>query len=292
MEAKNIPVISAGHTDLMNKPEIRTVISYLAVLNNLIERTGTGEQAWWSLFHYKNALSPEDSIKLGRYIKKNRDDKMSIDYAAIVNIKDLDISNQAKEIIKRITDKLGEIIKSSNKPLPELILDIYELTCLARQFTYNRTPRNVEGLMNLKNFYDIAEKYYNLHDKSLSSFINYLEILERIGVEISASKIKDINAVRLMTIHAVKGLEFDKVIVSNLSDNRFPIERTRNEPLIPKILNPDIKIYLEKNKIDKDDSEAIKEYEKKTLLLEERRICYVAFTRAKKDLIFNICKIL
>jgi len=290
LEAKNIPVISAGNTDLMNKPEVRTVISYLSVLNNLIERTGTGEQAWWSIFHYKNALSPEDSIKIGRYLKDHRKENMSIDYAAIVNIKELDISNQAKDIIKRITDKIGEIIKSSNKLLPELILDVYELTGLNRQFTYNRTPRNVEGLMNLKNFYDIALKYYNIHDKSLSSFINYLEILEKIGVDIPASKVKDINAVRLMTIHAVKGLEFDKVIVSNLSDNRFPIERTRNEPLIPKILNPDIKIYLEKNKIDKDDDEAIKEYEKKTLMLEERRLCYVAFTRAKKDLILTFAR--
>jgi len=112
----------------MNKPEIRTVISYLSILNNLIERTGTGEQAWWSLFHYKNSLSPEDSIKIGRYLKKYRDDDISIDYASIVNIKELEISNQAKDIIKRITDKLGEIIKSSNKPFPEIILDIYELT--------------------------------------------------------------------------------------------------------------------------------------------------------------------
>jgi len=144
--------------------------------------------------------------------------------------------------------------------------------------------------MNLKNFYDVALKYYNLHDKSLSSFIEYLEILEKIGIDIPASKIKNVNAVRLMTIHAVKGLEFDKVIVSNLADKRFPIERTHNEPLIPKILNPDIKIYLEKNKIDEDDSEAIKEYEKKTLMLEERRLCYVAFTRAKKDLILTFAR--
>jgi len=100
----------------------------------------------------------------------------------------------------------------------------------------------------------------------------------------------DVNAVRLMTIHAVKGLEFEKVIVTNLSEDRFPITRTQNEPLIPKELNPDIKLYLEKNGIDPEDLDAIKDYEKKTLLLEERRLCYVAFTRAKKNLILTYSK--
>ncbi len=100
----------------------------------------------------------------------------------------------------------------------------------------------------------------------------------------------DVNAVRLMTIHAVKGLEFEKVILTNLSEDRFPISRTQNEPLIPKELNPDIKLYLEKNGIDIEDVDAIKEYEKKTLLLEERRLCYVAFTRAKKQLILTYSK--
>ncbi|MFA6064931.1 MAG: ATP-dependent DNA helicase [archaeon] len=290
LEAKNIPLISAGETDLMQKPEIRTVIAYLGILNNLQERTGTGEQSWWNLFHYQNTLSPQDSIKIGRYLKSKRDEGMSIDFASIIELTKLDLSESGKKLVERITNKLSELIQVSNTPLPELILDIYELTGLNRQFTHSRTPRNIEGLMNLKTFYDVAKNYYEIHDKNLNSFINYLEILERIGIDIPASKIENINAVRLMTIHAVKGLEFDKVIVTNLADNRFPLERTRNEPLIPKHLNPDIKLYLEQNGIQKDDEEAIKEYEKNTLLLEERRLCYVAFTRAKKELILTFSR--
>ena len=46
-------------------------------------------------------------------------------------------------------------------------------------------------------------------------------------------------------MHAVKGLEFKTVIVSNLAEGRFPLERTPKEPLIPKELNPDIKRYLD-----------------------------------------------
>jgi len=289
LESKNIPIITAGKTDLMQKAEVRTAIAYLSILNNLQKRTGTGEQAWWELFHYHNALTPEDAIKIGRYLKKNRKEE-SIDYAVILKIEHLDISDAGKNIIKRIIEKLKEIMKQSNKPLPELILDVYELTGLNRAFSHSRNARNIEGLMNLKCFYDVAVNFHQMHGIGLEEFIDYLEILEKIGVEVEASKITDVNAVRLMTIHAVKGLEFEKVIVTNLSDKRFPLERTPNEPLIPKELNPDIKLYLEKNQLNSEDTDEIKDYEKKTLLEEERRLCYVAFTRASKNLTITYTK--
>lgn len=290
LESKNIPVITAGRTDLLQKPEIKTVIAYLSILSNLSQRTGTGEQSWWQLFHYQNALTPEDSIKIGRYLKEHRDDKTSIDYAMILKLDNIDLSNEGKRIIKRIISQLKEILSKSNKPLPELILDLFEITGLNRAFSHIRNARNLESLTNLKYFYELAENYYKMHSKKLEDFVDYLELLEKIGVEVEASKINDPNSVRLMTVHAVKGLEFEKVIVTNLAEERFPLSRTQNEPLIPKEMNPDIKIFLDKNKISEDDSESIKLYEQMTLLLEERRLCYVAFTRAKKDLIITYAR--
>jgi DNA helicase II / ATP-dependent DNA helicase PcrA len=286
LEAKGIPFISAGKTDLMQRQEIRTVISYLSMIHNLIERTGTGEQAWWNLFHYHNALTPDDTVKIGRYLKKTREDKVSIDFAVLTSLGSLDLSSEGKKVIARVVSKLKELVKSSNKALPDLILDIYETIGLNRAFTHERSIHNVESLMNLKNFYEVAENYYAKHDKSLGSFIDYLEVLDKLGVNIDASKIQDINAVRLMTIHAVKGLEFDKVIVTNLADKRFPLTRTYKEPLIPKEFNPDIIRYLDTlgSLSDKDKESAIKDYERMSLLIEERRLCYVAFTRAKSSL--------
>ncbi|MFC1698292.1 3'-5' exonuclease, partial [Nanoarchaeota archaeon] len=292
IESKGIPVVSAGKVDLMQKPEIRTIIAYLSILNNLRERTGTGEQSWWDLFHYHNALSPEDSVKIGRYIKKNRNDEMSIDLAILHNLEDLDLSANGKQIVKRIYDKLSELIKISNKALPDLILDLFEIIGLNRAFSHTRSIKNVEAMMNLKNFYDIAESYYKTHSKDLTSFISYIEILDDLGVNVDASKINDVNAVRLMTIHAVKGLQFDTVIVTNLADNRFPITRTRNEPLIPKEFLPDLKEYLDSlgELDDKKMDNAIKEYERDQMLYEERRLCYVAFTRAKKKLVLTFAR--
>lgn len=292
LEAKKIPIVSAGETDMLQKAEIRTAVSYLSILNNLLERTGTGEQAWWNLFHYHNALTPIDSIKIGRFLKKKRNEDVSIDLAVMESIKDIGLSEDGQKIIQRIVKKLETIMKSSSKPLPELILDIYEIVGLNRAFSTQRSIENIESLMNLKNFYDLAESYYTTHDKDLSSFIKYLEILEQLGVNIPASKISNVNAVRLMTIHAAKGLQFDTVIVSNLATDRFPVTRTRGEPLIPKELLPDLKRHMdslgeisEQQKID-----AIKKYEADVLLREERRLCYVGFTRAKNKLILTYAR--
>ncbi|MFA5382499.1 MAG: ATP-dependent DNA helicase [Candidatus Micrarchaeia archaeon] len=282
LEAKNIIFVYAGQTDLMEKSEIKTAVAYLSIIDNLIERTGTGEQSWWCLFTKRNNMSPKDCIKIGRYLKKGE----SIDYTVLHNLTKLDLSENGKRIIQKVISGLEKVIESADKPFPELLLDIYEFTGLSRSFTHERNVKNTEALMNLTRFYEIAENYYNIHSKNLSSFIHYIEILDKLGVTIPASRIQDIDAVRLMTIHATKGLQFKKVILTNLADKRFPISRTPREPLIPKLLNPAIKEYLN-NFTGVNIEKAIKEYEKDSLLLEERRLCYVALTRTKEELILT-----
>ena len=42
IELKNIPMISSGRTNLLQKREIKTAIAYLSMLNNLFNRTGNG----------------------------------------------------------------------------------------------------------------------------------------------------------------------------------------------------------------------------------------------------------
>jgi len=286
LESKNIPIIAAGKVNLLNRHEIKTTISYLSILNNLIEHKGIGEQAWWNVLHYHNTFTPGDSLTLGRYLKAERDNNVSVDDALLNCLNDVKISEDGKKILSRIVSKLQVLVVNSNKSLPDLVLDIYEIIGLNRKFTHERTIKNVESLMNLKLFYNLAESYYKNHDKSLSSFIDYLDILDELSINISPSLITDINAVRVMTIHGSKGLEFKKVIVTNLSEKRFPIERTHKSPLIPKEMNPDIKRILDKagDVSDNEKTQLIKDYEKESMLYEERRLCYVAFTRASETL--------
>ena len=290
LKSRNIPVAQAGKTNLLNKREIKTTVSYLSMLNNLTNRTSTGDQAWWNLFHYKNLLSMEDSLKIGRFLKQNKE--MSIDEALLHAIDKLNLNRNSEIIIKSIIDKIRDLHEKSNLPLEELVLEIYEITGLNRAFSYKRTPENIEALMNLKKFYDVVKSFREFHGDDLNNLIDYMEVLRDLGVSINASEIQNDNAIRFMTIHASKGLEFEVVIVSNMAESRFPVTRTQNEPLIPKSLLPDLKIYLEEKgeMTDKEREKAIKEYEKEMLLIEERRLAYVAITRAKNQLFLTFAR--
>lgn len=79
------------------------------------------------------------------------------------------------------------------------------------------------------------------------------EYLQNATLQTSQDEIKDGDYVSLMTVHVAKGLEFDYVFVVSMIDGVFPSERTIVE--------------------SGHDGEE-----------EERRLCYVAFTRAKRRL--------
>ena len=105
---------------------------------------------------------------------------------------------------------------------------------------------------------DRLENVYTLLD-DLEEFLEKTEeatfgqYLENISLMSAQDEIVNENSVSLMTVHTAKGLDFDHVFVIGLNEGVFPSMRTL------------------------DDSAYLG-------LEEERRLCYVAFTRAKKTL--------
>ncbi len=94
------------------------------------------------------------------------------------------------------------------------------------------------------NIVDFLKEYPN------STFDDYLE---NAALQSAQDEVSDKDVVRMMTIHVAKGLEFDYVFVVGVNDGIFPSDRTITES-------------------GSDGTE------------EERRLCYVALTRAKKKL--------
>ncbi len=106
---------------------------------------------------------------------------------------------------------------------------------------------NVQELLNsIKEFTETPDEEGELRDKSLGAYLQQITLL-------TDADEKDVNAdaVRLMTIHAAKGLEFPCVFAVGLEENLFPSSMS---------------MY------DREDLE------------EERRLFYVAVTRAKERL--------
>ena len=105
-----------------------------------------------------------------------------------------------------------------------------------------------EKYENIGQLINMAEKYVETGEEALRQFLEEVALLS----DISENEKGDIDAVKLMTIHSSKWLEFPIVFVAGLEDNIFPLSNAMMEP---------------------------------SLLEEERRLMYVAMTRAK-DVLF------
>ena len=103
----------------------------------------------------------------------------------------------------------------------------------------------------------------------LSEFLEYLEYFREAGGVVPLPS-SDENAVRLLTVHAAKGLEFKYVFILRANSPSFPC--SYREPLIefPRAL-------LDENSLTEDDDRTLHNQE-------ERRLFYVAMTRARDSL--------
>ena len=190
------------------------------------------------------------------------------------------INNPKRKIGQKTLDRIFEVAKETNRTMYQVIKED-ELFGGGLQYTINKFVQMVESwkkqlelpifqLMELvindsgyramleegneiervENLKELINDIKSFQTNNPDSGLNdYLQMVNLYG---DRSNIEDGNYVQLMTIHAAKGLEFDTVFVYGLSEGIFPSERTM--------------------------SEGIKGLE------EERRLAYVAYTRAKKKL--------
>lgn len=173
-------------------------------------------------------------------------------------------------------------------PIHELILSIYDQTGYRRYVSATKSgERRVANLdMLVKKAVDFEASSY----KGLFQFNRYIEKLNRYEIDFgeAAAQGKELDAVRIMSIHKSKGLEFPIVFVAGLGKN-FNTMDTKNRLLIhPEFgIGPD---YIDYNLRIKSPTLLKKVIQKQITLEnlgEELRILYVAMTRAKEKLILT-----
>ena len=142
--------------------------------------------------------------------------------------------------------------KLESLPLPEFIKHVIEVSGLGEYYRRQDEAESTKKEENLEQVVDAAADYPSGMD-GITRFLEDLE-LDRARTE---EQDEDIERVTLITMHNTKGLEFDRVIITGLEECLFP---GRNG----------------------DDDEAVEE---------ERRIFYVALTRAKRELYLTHCRV-
>lgn len=187
-------------------------------------------------------------------------------------------------------DKYRKI--SNYKPIGELISDLvtetgyYDHVCTLGNGEKRRA--NIDALINKA--LGLSEK----NSKSLHSFIAVIEKMRKYEKSFEPpALVSENDAVRIMTIHKSKGLEFPVVFVSGCTNN-FNLMDTRDRLLIDTRLG----ISLQNRDYDKrlKYNDRVRKMMADNILCEsigeELRILYVALTRAKEKLIITGCEIM
>lgn len=155
-----------------------------------------------------------------------------------------------------LMDDLTELFKK-NLPLGELAIEVLERTGYRTALAEEGTEEAQTRLENLQEFVGALGDFSEEHpDQTLADYLEQVSLV----ADADGKGKADVKAVRLMTIHSAKGLEFEKVILTGMEENVFPHSR-------------------------------IVASESPQQMEEERRLAYVAVTRAKRDLVVTYAKI-
>ena len=223
---KNIPYQLVG-VRFFERKEIKDILSYI--------RAALNRESWSDIGRIINV--PTRGIGKATIAKimsgqadllpSNMKQKLDIFWKLLDDIKSEATKNKASETVKFVVREAGieKTMNEGDAEDEERILNMRELVTVAVQYD-NLTPE--EGIESL------------LSNAALATDQDDLQ--------------KNEDAVKLMTVHAAKGLEFDFVFVAGMEQDLFPFK------------------HIDDANISKSEEE------------EERRLFYVALTRARKKL--------
>ena len=244
LRKKNIPYRVYGGLSFYQRKEIKDVLAYLRLLIN-----NDDEQAFKRIINF-----PARGIGLTTLnkIAIEAKNKSVSDYAFLKNY------SKSSSILNNSTkNKLLEFVVMIESIKAKLeSLDVFEITkeVLKQSGLYNlyKNDESMEGVNRIQNIEELLngiKDFVENNDKNQVSVSTFLQDVALATEQDNESN--DNNKVALMTIHLAKGLEFPFVYIVGLEENLFPSAMNLNS---------------------------------RTDLEEERRLFYVALTRAEKKI--------
>jgi ATP-dependent helicase/nuclease subunit A len=149
-------------------------------------------------------------------------------------------------------------------------------------------PRGAQRHANVVRFLNLAEKFDQFQRQGLFRFLKFIEAQREAEVEPEVSPIADENAVRLMSIHQSKGLEFPVVAVADLAKS-FNTQDLRGEIIFDEEfgLCPKVKPPVSGRSYPSLPHWLAQQHQRREQAGEELRLLYVATTRARDHLILT-----
>ena len=241
---RNIPYKIYGGLSFYQRKEIKDIIAYFRLIIN-----NSDEEAFKRIVNYpKRGIGDTTVNKILEYSLLSQ--KSS--WFAINNLDNLNLGFNAGTVSKLksfalLINELSSKLYTLNAY--DFASEIIAKTGIHNELFLDKTPEGVSRYENvqelLNGLREFCENYYEEDLPTLDKYIENVSLL----TDVDNEKDEDKNKVTLMTVHSAKGLEFEHIFIVGAEENLFPSQRSSSTA---------------------DDLE------------EERRLFYVAVTRAKK----------
>ena len=267
-ERERIPYVVEADNDILEDLDVQKQILLLKTVANqtniLTERV--------LLLDCFN-ISPLDVFKINRYVYDSKINVWEV-LADDAKLKEIGVENlkPIQNFVELFMGKEGFIKKSVNDRFDVVFVDVLNRSGLMKNII--KKPNGQEILMRIARLYDEAKKQVSINPKiTVSEFIKFIELLEEheISLKSNTSIIPD-NSVRIMTVHKSKGQEFDIVFIVDCYDGHWGNLKVRGA----KFDIPWTYLISVKDGDEEIDNNA-----------DERRLFYVAMTRARKQIFIS-----
>ncbi|MEI6494924.1 MAG: ATP-dependent DNA helicase, partial [bacterium] len=250
LERLGVPFVIEANQDLLADNDLRKIIIFLQAVNDF-----GNEELFFQALHLD--FLNIDPLAIYRLASQRREDKTRV----------FDVITDDKIIAaKQIMNELAKA--AHNLPLAKFFERAVRESGYLNSLLAGSDP--ILTLRKLQRFFDEVKKLVERHKHAkLKDLIDYLEHLEKHELTIKQNPGGLVKGrVRLMTAHKSKGLEFDYVYIIRVADGRWGNKRSMEKIKLPPEL---FSITGELEEVeDKND--------------DERRLFYVALTRARQSL--------
>lgn len=305
-----IPVEIVGLKGLLRLPEVAEVVAMLTLIGDVTANA----DLLTLLSGARWAVGPRDLALLGRRSREiagrhgGDDDAVpleaellgAVDGAdpteiaslsdALADPGDLDYSPEARERFALLSEELRRLRQAAGEPLLDLVRRIIDVTGIDVELASSSSPAAAARRDNLDLFVQAVSEFQGLDGQvTLSALIAWLEAEDEFGQGLDVATPSEADSVKLLTVHRAKGLEWHTVFLVGVCEGRFPTSQGRSTSVtvphvLPVALRGDSQDLAQLRGHTPDDIEEFKKETKARDAVEELRLAYVAWTRAKHRL--------
>jgi len=269
LNVKGLPHRFSGSRGLYAREEVRLLVAFLRVLANPDDSVSLFYLAASEVYR----LPVDDLLRLNHHARRKTRPLLEV-LRSLPDDEDLaSVSGAAREAAARLLADLSRAVDEvPRRRTGEVLYGFLQWSGLLGRLSREASAESEAQVKNIARFFETVKAYGDVaeHDR-VPAFVAHLDLLREAGDDPAVAEAElDDDAVHVLTVHKAKGLEFPCVFLVGCAEQKFPLQR-RGDPLAL----PD---QLAKEEMSGGAN---------AQLLEERRLFYVAMTRARDELVLT-----